>query len=278
MASAWHSQDGSQQHFRKERWTWKFGSPRQTADNRTSTRLSPVPCPLHKGTGGSEQQWLKPGTYTCGRWAYLQNSQWHPYSSHRCSIATGKQVSKCCQETNSEICPSKVKTLGCTLNNKAVGPVVPAVSFRGEVDASGFTSTDCWRPRRRSYQLDSGARKDFPRWKLWLQKALHNAMCSCCIRAWCSVSLTVVWVSQLYYSPTHCSTTGCASFWTCHQWKQNIGWSEWKRMSVRCRIPSIHSMTLSKKKRDVDWQKASHAWTKQTSQSSMCVTSYSWSK
>ena len=39
--------------------TWKLDLHAPTTDNRTSTRLSPVPRPLqclHKGTGGSEQQ------------------------------------------------------------------------------------------------------------------------------------------------------------------------------------------------------------------------------
>ena len=58
--------------------TWKLDLHAPTTDNGTSTRLPSVPCPLqclHKGTGGSEQQWFKPGAYACGRWAYLQNIQ-----------------------------------------------------------------------------------------------------------------------------------------------------------------------------------------------------------
>ena len=54
---------------------------------------SPVPCPLqclHKGTGGSAQQWFKPDAYACRRQAYVQNSQWHPHSSQRCPGAAGK--------------------------------------------------------------------------------------------------------------------------------------------------------------------------------------------
>ena len=58
--------------------TWKLDLHAPTPDNGTSTRLPSVPCPLqclHKGTGGSEQQWFKPGAYACGRRAYIQNSQ-----------------------------------------------------------------------------------------------------------------------------------------------------------------------------------------------------------
>ena len=43
------------------------------------------------------------------------------------------QVSKWCQKTESEISPSKAQAVCCTLNNKAVGQAVPAVSFNGEV-------------------------------------------------------------------------------------------------------------------------------------------------
>ena len=47
---------------------------------------------------------------------------------------------------------------------------------------------------------------------------------------------------------------------------------------MRCRIPRIHSTMLSKKKRGVDWQEASHGWAKQNNQSSVCAVSQSSSK
>ena len=82
--------------------TWKLDLHAPTTDNGTSIRLPPPPLPtppvpsplqcLDKGTGGCEQQWFKPGAYACGRRAYLQNSQLHPYSSHRCPGAAGKSV------------------------------------------------------------------------------------------------------------------------------------------------------------------------------------------
>ena len=50
----------------------------------------------------------------------------------------------------------------------------------------------------------------------------------------------------------------CATYWTCRPWKQDIRWNKSKRISMRCRIPRIHSTMLSKKKRGVDWQEASH--------------------
>ena len=89
------------------------------------------PLCLHKGTDGSDQQWFKPGVYACGWWAYIQNSQWHPHCSHHCPGAARKR-SHWCQETESEINPSKAQALWCTLQNKAVGQEMPAVSFNGE--------------------------------------------------------------------------------------------------------------------------------------------------
>ena len=43
-----------------------------------------------------------------------------------------EKVSHWCQETESEINPIKAQALWCTLNNKAVGQAMPAVSFNGE--------------------------------------------------------------------------------------------------------------------------------------------------
>ena len=107
----------------------------QQLTNGTSTRLPSVPCPLqclHKGTGGSEQQWFKPGAYSCGRRAYLQNI---PVTSAQQSPLSKSSWKRChigAKETESEINPSKAQALWCTLNNKAVGQAMPAVSFSGE--------------------------------------------------------------------------------------------------------------------------------------------------
>ena len=49
-----------------------------------------------------------------------------------------------------------------------------------------------------------------------------------------------------------------------HPWKQDIKWSKSRRISMRCRIPRIHSTMLSKKNRGVDWQEASHEWASRT--------------
>ena len=64
-------------HLKKER----ISTPQQLAMGLPQgfpppPPLPPVPSPLqclHKGTGGSEQQWFKPGAYACGRRVSLQN-------------------------------------------------------------------------------------------------------------------------------------------------------------------------------------------------------------
>ena len=98
MASAGRWQVGPQQHSRRERLPCDLetGSPRP--NNWQWDFHKALPCPafsplqcLCKRTSGSEQQWFKLGVYACGRRAYLQNSQWHPHSSHRCSGAAGKR-------------------------------------------------------------------------------------------------------------------------------------------------------------------------------------------
>ena len=70
----------------------------------------------------------------------------------------------------------------------------------------------------------------------------------------------------------------CATDWTCHPWKRDIRWIKSQSISVRYRIPRIHSTMLSKKKRGVDWQEARHGWAKQNSPSSMFAASQSSSK
>ena len=44
-----------------------------------------------------------------------------------------EKVPHWCQEMESKISPSKAQALWCTLNNKAVGQAMPAVSFNGVV-------------------------------------------------------------------------------------------------------------------------------------------------
>ena len=44
-----------------------------------------------------------------------------------------EKMSQWCQETKSEVSPSKAQALWCTLNNRAVGQAMPAVSFNLEI-------------------------------------------------------------------------------------------------------------------------------------------------
>ena len=55
-----------------------------------------------------------------------------------------EKVSYWCQETESEISPSKVQALWCTLNSKAVGQAMPAVSFNREVIELANSLTYLW--------------------------------------------------------------------------------------------------------------------------------------
>ena len=84
-----------------------------TADSGASAKHVPVPSPLqclHKGTGGSGLQWLRPGAYTCRRLAYLQHIDFHTTVT---SVQKHlEKVSQGCQEKwESGISSSKVQAL-----------------------------------------------------------------------------------------------------------------------------------------------------------------------
>ena len=132
--------------------------------------LSPLQC-LHKRTGGSEQQKFKPGAYSCGRRAYLQNSQWHPHSSHRCPgtarisvtlVPRGRVRNQFQQGANPVVHPqqqsSRTSNVSSLLQRRSQ-------NVRTVSDTSGSTSTECWRTICRSNQQSAGARKYCPRWK-----------------------------------------------------------------------------------------------------------------
>ena len=114
--------------------TWKLDLHAPTTDSGTSTRLPSVPCPLqclHKGTGGSEQQ------FSSRVLTLADDGLIYKTASDISTAVTAVQeqlekVSHWCQETESKINPRKAQTLWCTLNNKAVGQAMPAVSFNGE--------------------------------------------------------------------------------------------------------------------------------------------------
>ena len=109
--------------------TWKLDLHAPTTDNGTSTRLPSVPCPLqclHKGTGGSESNGLSRVL------TLADDGLIYKTLSVTAVQEQLEKVSHWCQETESEINPSKAQALWCTLNNKAVGQAMPAVSFNGE--------------------------------------------------------------------------------------------------------------------------------------------------
>ena len=83
--------------------TWKLDLYAPTTDNGTSTRLPSVPCPLqclHKGTGRSEQQWLRlrtMGLFTKQPVASAQQSLLSRSSWKRCDIGAKRQSPKSTQ-------------------------------------------------------------------------------------------------------------------------------------------------------------------------------------
>ena len=115
--------------------TWKLDLHAPATDNGTSTRLPSVPgllqC-LHKGTGGSEQQWLS-RVLTLADDGLIYKTASDISTAVTAVQEQLEKVSHWCQETEFEINPSKAQALWCTLNNKAVGQAMPAVSFNGEV-------------------------------------------------------------------------------------------------------------------------------------------------
>ena len=84
-------------------------------------------------------------------------------------------------------------------------------------------------------------------------------------------------IEQRHQQRTH-PLRPCATYWTCHPWKQDIRWSKSERISMRCRIPKNRLHDAVKEEKGVDWQEASHGWARQNNQSSMCAVSQSSSK
>ena len=81
-----------------------------------------------------------------------------------------EKVSHWCQETESEIYPSKAQALWCTLNNKAIEQAMSAASFNGEVieRTNSFRYLRIHFDRMLTYKThvestNSFARKDFSR-------------------------------------------------------------------------------------------------------------------
>ena len=127
-----------------------------------------------------------------------------------------EKVSHWCQETESEINRSKAQTLWCTLNNKAVGQAMPAISFNGEAiertNSLWYLGIHLDRMLTYKTQVEST--------KLRCKKGLSalKAMASKGIEQRHLFLLTMVWVSQPCHSLTCSSSTGYktkpwGSFW-----------------------------------------------------------------
>ena len=100
-----------------------------------------------------------------------------------------EKVSHWCQETESEINPGKVQVLWCTLNNKAVGQTMPAVSFSGEVKERTNSLRYLWDPLTRNVDVQAAGRINTTqvqertvRVESHGFKKASNVICSCCIR------------------------------------------------------------------------------------------------
>ena len=104
--------------------------------------------------------------------------------THTAVVAVREQlekVSQCCPETESDINPSKAQALWCTLNNKAAGQAMPAVSFNGEVIERGNSVRylGVQFSRMLTYKTQAGSTKHGCK-KDGLQKTL-NEIGFCCI-------------------------------------------------------------------------------------------------
>ena len=207
---------------------WKLDLHNQeknkTPDDRPST--SPLPPPpthptsplqcLYKGTGRSEQQWLKPGAYTCRLRLSTkqQNSQWHPHSCHRCLGTAGKSVIMVSWDrtgTQSKQGASTVVHPKQQSNRTGQHQHSP-LTQRSQILGSTSTEYSCMytrcysQTRYMSHQQNLGTKKDCPCQMPWLQKALNN----------------VTRLSQPCHSPTWWSLTGFKAFYKT-MLRQNLG-------------------------------------------------------
>ena len=115
--------------------TWKLDLHAPTTDNGTSTRLPLSPVLYNVNTKGladlNSNGLIRVLTLADDGLIYKTASD-----SNTEVTAVQEQLVKVLdwwQETESEINPSKAQALWCTLNNKAVGKAMPAVSFNGKV-------------------------------------------------------------------------------------------------------------------------------------------------
>ena len=176
-------------------------------------------------------------------------------------------MSHWCQEIEPEINPSKVEALWCILNNtestnslRYLGIHFDKMflTYKMQVESTKL------RCKKGLSALKAITSKGIEQRHLFL---LHQSVMLSVINYGLGLTalsqstldrvqneaMRVIWEQQR----TH-PLKPCATYRTCHTWKQGITWIKSKRVSVRCRIPRIISTMLSKKKRAVDCQEASH--------------------
>ena len=261
-ASVWCSQDGSQHHSREERlpcnletgspcpnnWQWDFHKPQRPPP---PPLLFPV---LYNICTNGLADLNSNGLF----WVHLLTNRfvYKTGSDINTAVITVQEqlekVSYWCQETESEMNPSEAQALWCTLNNNAVGQAMPAVSFSWEVMECMnslrylgiyFIGMLTYKMQVNQQNSDMGERT------VCIESHCfkgHWTVSSVPAASECdTLSLTVVWVSQPCHSLSCWSLTGCkmrpcesfwekqrthplrpcATYWTCHPWKQDIRWS-----------------------------------------------------
>ena len=75
---------------------------------------------------------------------------------------------------------------------------------------------------------------------VWVSQPCHSLTCS----SWTGYK-TKPWESFWEQQRTH-PLRPCATYWTCHPWKQDIRWSKSRRISMLCRIP-LHDAVKEEK-------------------------------
>ena len=178
--------------------------------------------------------------------------------------------------------PSKAQALWCTLN-KAIGQAMPAVSFNGEVieRTNSLRYLGIYLDRMLTYktQVEPTKLRCIEQRHLFL---LYQSVILSVIDY--GLGLTTLSQSNLLkldrvqneamkviLGTTMDTPIEAMRYLLDMPSMQARHKVESKHISMRCRIPRIHSTMLSRKKRGVDWQGASHGWAKHNNRFSMCA-------
>ena len=213
MASAWRSQDGSQQSSRKERLPYDLETESPRPNNWQWDFHKAPPCPpqcLHKGTGESENSNGLSRVHTPADDGLIYKTASDINTAVTVVQEQLEKVSHWCQET--------------TVRNQFKPGASPVVHPQQQSSrTSNASSLLQWR-RHRTYKQSQIPRDPLRQYadvqdagrinKTQVQertvrveshgfeKASYNVICSCCFRVWYSASLTIVWVLQHCHSLT----------------------------------------------------------------------------